>query len=173
MQSPSKAYIPFSKISCLACRAAKVHILVISDFPDNNTAHLFQRRCDTPDTETTCRRCKSQDLLCEYKQHCRGIKRKLAAEDRPPSTARSEGTSAATDTPTRLPPTPAASLRTRSSLSLLSESSRHHMFAVTDTAAAPRMLTLRGEAPARPLSPATHDVWDIFTEVEITEMFAL
>ncbi|KAL7419125.1 hypothetical protein Q5752_005961 [Cryptotrichosporon argae] len=52
---------PSAKISCLACRAAK-------------------RKCQTPDANTTCKRCASHVLVCEYKKHNRGRKRKNADE---------------------------------------------------------------------------------------------
>lgn len=35
-----------------------------------------QRRCQTTDAHTTCRRCSTQGLVCEYRKHNRGRKRK-------------------------------------------------------------------------------------------------
>ncbi|BGP21551.1 hypothetical protein JCM10295v2_000426 [Rhodotorula toruloides] len=48
-----------AKISCLACRAAK-------------------RKCHTPDVHTTCRRCVTHELVCEYQKHRRGRRKKDA-----------------------------------------------------------------------------------------------
>ncbi|CAK9783420.1 unnamed protein product [Cutaneotrichosporon oleaginosum] len=48
---------PPTKISCLACRAAK-------------------RKCLTPDALTVCKRCSDQGLECEYQKHRRGRRKK-------------------------------------------------------------------------------------------------
>ncbi|BGP28729.1 hypothetical protein JCM10296v2_000465 [Rhodotorula toruloides] len=53
-----------AKISCLACRAAK-------------------RKCHTPDVHTTCRRCVTHELFCEYQKHRRGRRKKETSSSAP------------------------------------------------------------------------------------------
>ncbi|BGO96514.1 Zn(2)-C6 fungal-type transcription factor [Rhodotorula toruloides] len=53
-----------AKISCLACRAAK-------------------RKCHTPDVHTTCRRCVTHELVCEYQKHRRGRRKKETSASAP------------------------------------------------------------------------------------------
>ncbi|KIR51570.1 hypothetical protein I315_06053 [Cryptococcus gattii Ru294] len=67
---PSASKKPPAKVSCLQCRAAK-------------------RKCNTPDANTTCRRCQGHGLACQYTKHRRGRKKKVLegnqSEDRPSS----------------------------------------------------------------------------------------
>jgi hypothetical protein len=97
--------IPANKISCLACRVGKVrpsdakHKTLASPFEVNALLiEVSQRRCDTVDTRTICRRCAVQGLTCEYKRHNRGFKRKEApaleadVSSHPPSLGRSSNT---------------------------------------------------------------------------------
>ncbi|KIS00240.1 hypothetical protein L804_01649 [Cryptococcus deuterogattii 2001/935-1] len=55
---PSASKKPPAKVSCLQCRAAK-------------------RKCNTPDANTTCRRCQGHGLACQYTKHRRGRKKKV------------------------------------------------------------------------------------------------
>lgn len=40
----------------------------------------LQRKCHTPDVHTTCRRCVTHELVCEYKKHRRGRRKKETTE---------------------------------------------------------------------------------------------
>ncbi|OXM81875.1 hypothetical protein C364_00849 [Cryptococcus neoformans Bt63] len=67
---PSASKKTPAKVSCLQCRAAK-------------------RKCNTPDANTTCRRCQGHGLVCQYTKHRRGRKKKIVegnqSEPRPSS----------------------------------------------------------------------------------------
>lgn len=51
--------------------------------------HFLQRKCNTPDANTTCRRCQGHGLACQYTKHRRGRKKKILegnqSEGRPSS----------------------------------------------------------------------------------------
>ncbi|ORY73629.1 hypothetical protein BCR35DRAFT_281551 [Leucosporidium creatinivorum] len=64
-----------TKISCLACRAAK-------------------RKCSTAGVTAVCQRCRSQSLLCEYKKHNRGRKKQLPPPSDPAASSSQASTSA-------------------------------------------------------------------------------
>lgn len=41
------------------------------------TDRSLQRKCNTPDANTTCRRCQGHGLVCQYTKHRRGRKKKV------------------------------------------------------------------------------------------------